>query len=441
MKDKNPKKKKSSFGIRLGQFIYLSFTCFNRNILWESASSCSYGFICSFVPIIFIITVIILSVVQISPGIISYIQDFVSDIAPMFDFSRIMNTVLNRHVLSAMDIVLGFWIIWMARKLSLSIIRGMNRIFGAESKHKNWWNQVLTFISEFALIIMVAVLILISFIIKNALNLPFFEGFIARFPRLISTGSNVIAQVLMYFIIFLCTVFSYKYLSGVLPPFRKCLFYAFLNTVVFYGLVKAFDFMVNRANYNLVFGTISSIIILIVKIYFFFVLFLLFAQMIYVSEYFDQLLKSQIYFLPQEQDISFAQSFIRMLFINPSILKNEENTLYYSANDVIFNPGDKVDQVFYLHKGIIAEEYDDGKITYLEAGSLLGTTLCIINGEHSTKATALTNCEMVSFTSEEFMQIIEKDPRAATKAVTNVHELTKELHYQRILSEMSEESN
>jgi len=435
------KKKKSSFTIRIGQFIFLSFNCFNRNILWESASSCAFGFICSFIPIVFIIAAIVLGIVRSSPTAIGFIQDFMAEIAPMINFSRIQEAVLNKHVLSAMDLLLAFWLIWVSRKLSLSIIRSMSRIFGAESQRKNWWNQVLTFISEFVLVLMVATLILSTFIIRDALNLPIFESIKGYFPNLNRTSSKVIAQSLMYFIIFLCTVFSYKFLSGVKPPFSKCFFYAVLNTLFFYGLVKLFNLMVNRQNYNLVYGTISYVFILLIKIYFFFVLFLLFAQMIYVSEYFDQLLKSQIYFLPQDENPTFAQSFIRMLFINPSILKNDENTIHYNAGDTIFKKGQNVEAVFYLHKGIVSETKSDKSMVYHEAGSLMGTSLCILNEKYQSNAVALTECEIISFSCDEFMQIIQKDPRAATRAVFQVHDLTKELNYKKLLEQMDKNSN
>lgn len=438
MKNTTKSKKRSPVTIKIGQFIYLSFTCFNRNLLWESASSCAFGFICSFVPIVFIISAIVMWLVRVSPGMITFIEGFLSDVAPVIDFSRILKVVMNRHTIGMMDVVLGFWIVWIARKLSLSIIRSMYRIFGAESKRKNWWNQVLTFISEFVLVIMVAVMIIATFIIRNALSRPVFETVITRFPIILSASSNVIAQFLMYFIIFVCTVFSYKFLTGVKPAFSKCFFYALLNTLFFSGLVKLFDLIVNTSNYNLVYGTISYVFILIIKIYFFFVLFLLFAQMIYVSEYFEQLLKSQIYFLPQEQDTNLAQSFIRLLFINPSSIQNEENTIYFNPNDKLFSPGQPVTQVYYLRKGIISETTEEGSIAYLEAGSLLGTSLCIINGKYESTAIALTKCEVVSFTSEEFMQILEKDPKAAAKSVQSIHRLTKQQNYKRSLTEKSE---
>lgn len=437
--NKGTKKTKSPFSIKLGQFIYLSFSCFNQNGLWESASSCSYGFICSFIPILLIITSIVFSVIRVSPVAIQHFQDFLNNLSPMLDFSSIVQiNLLSKHQFSAVDILLIFWVIWIARKLNLSIVLAMKRIFGSQTKKKNWWIQAVTLISEFAFIILVALLILATFILRKLLHQPIFEQIIQKWPFLSRTSSNVIATIVMYFILFICTLMAYKFLSGVFPSFKTCFICSFLNTVTFYGLVKLFDSLINRSNYNFVYGTISSIIIMIVKVYFFFVLFLFFAQTIYVTKFFDQLLKSQIYFLPKDLDAGLGQSFIRMLFINPSILQNEDNTIYYEAGQKIFNKGEEVNAVLYLHKGIISETHSDGSVSYIERGNLIGETQCIINGFYQGSAIALTKCEIVSFSEEEFMQIIQKDARVAKQAINRVNEFTKIHKYPKEISDQKD---
>lgn len=415
-------KRKVPFNVKMGQFLYLSFTNFAKNKLWESASSCSFGFVFSFVPIVLILLTVLLSILRVSSGMLNYLNTLAQNIAPLINFSPIVENLLKRHQFTAMDFVLVIWVIWMARKLFLSIVQGMTQIFGSVSQRKGWFNQLLTFICEFALIFVIAGIIMFSFAISQ-LAKSSFASTSDGLPKLLSQGSTALARILVYIVLFLCTFLIYKFISGTKPSFKQCILYAAINTVTFFIVSAFLDAFINKTNYNILYGTLSTLILLMVKVYFFFALFLLYAQMIYVSQFFDQLLKSQLYFLPEDQDDNLLQAFTRTLFINSSSIQNEENTANYKAGEIIFTKGEAVKSVFYLRKGII-EEKRGSEVNYIEHGTLIGETLCILNEKYTTSAKALTNCEILEFSSEEFMSILKADSKTASLAVTKVYEYT-----------------
>ena len=61
---------------KFSQFLFLSFKSGDDNILWESAASCSYSFIFSFIPVVMIIFTILISFLKITPEILGIVIEF-----------------------------------------------------------------------------------------------------------------------------------------------------------------------------------------------------------------------------------------------------------------------------------------------------------------------------------------------------------------------------
>ena len=167
MKNKTPKiqikLKRSQKLTKIGQIIYLTCTNFGSNNLLESASACSFGFIFSFVPLTLIIFTVLVGIIRVSPGILEYVNAFGAEIVSIVDIRPFINNILNKKNFHFFDIFLGVWIIWMARKMFLSIIRAMGIIFKSVVKRKGILNQALMFISEFILVIIIAAIIIFMF--------------------------------------------------------------------------------------------------------------------------------------------------------------------------------------------------------------------------------------------------------------------------------------
>ena len=148
------KKHKNTFA-KFCQFIYLSFSNFTKNNLWESAASCSFGFVFSFIPISLIILTLMVWLLKISPGIYTYVMQIAKTIEPVFDVKPYISQIMRTNKFTVLDIFLSFWIIWMARRLFSSIVRAMSKIFRSVSKRKNIFNQLFMFLAEFFLIFVV----------------------------------------------------------------------------------------------------------------------------------------------------------------------------------------------------------------------------------------------------------------------------------------------
>ncbi|MCR4631750.1 MAG: YihY/virulence factor BrkB family protein [Treponema sp.] len=412
---------------RFGQFLYLTISNFTKNNLWESASACAFGFIFSFVPVCLIIFTVLVGILKVYPNIYNFVISFTHQIENFVDIQPMLNTVMEMKSLNIFNIFLAVWIVWMARKLFNSIITAMNKVFRSVSKRKSWFNQILTFIIEFALVLIIAVIILATFAFSQLIELPFFRTLLENFPFLYSQFSHNIVSIIMYWIIFSCTFGSYRVVSGTKPEFRRCFFYAALNTASFFLVSFYINKFTNVTNYNTVYGTISSIILLMIKVYFFFLLFLFYAQMVYVSQFFVPLLRSEIYLLPTSESKGWYNSMRRLLFINPAMIQTAENTVNIKKDYLIYREADKVRYVYYLSKGRIVETSKRGEIVF-EKGSFIGDIQCILNEDYTGTAIAAEDCELISFTTEEFMAIIEKSHHAARKAISKISDYTASLY-------------
>ena len=142
-----------------------------------------------------------------------------------------------------------------------------------------------------------------------------------------------------------------------------------------------------------------------------------------ISQFFHTLLKYEIYQLPPSGTKGIGAYLRRFLFINPSQIQNEQNTVKLAAGEVLYRAEDKVEKVYYLKTGAINEASAQG-CTLRSQGSFLGDVQCILNETYQATGEALSDCELISFTAEEFMQIIERSHHAARKAISKISEYT-----------------
>ena len=408
---------------RFGQILYLTLSNFTKNALWESASACAFGFIFSFIPVTMIIFTVLVGILRIYPNIYNFIISFTEQFDAVVKITPVLDRLLQIRSFSSFNIFLAVWIIWMARKLFNSIIIAMNKVFRSVSKRKSWFNQILTFIIEFSITLIIAVIIIAAFIFSQIMSLPFFQTLLAYFPLLEKQSSSNLATFVLYFILFISTVIAYRIIPGTKPLLRRCVFYASLSTAAFFIVSWFLNIFMNVTNYNAVYGTISSLVVLMMKVYLFFVIFLFCAQMIYVSQFFDTLLRSEIYLLPAFESKGMGNYLRRFLFINPSEIQTEQNTVRLAIGEILYSKEDKVTKVYFLKSGAITEASDKG-FTLRSQGCFLGDVQCILNQTYQADTQALADCELISFTAEEFMDIIERSHHAARKAISKISEYT-----------------
>ena len=395
--------------------IYLTSVFYIQNNLDSCASACTFGFIFSFIPIIMMILTIFIGILRASPEIVEAISHEINNLTNVFDVNKFVENIYEGISFSWVNILLAIFIIWMARKLFITIIKGLYSIFNTEVPPRPFINQLLTIASEICIVIISSVVFFAAFTTRQLFSLPVFEKISFLSPVLFSSLSNVITNITLYFVLFIFSVFAYKIGTGSKPPLRVCFLCSALCIGIFYICIIVISFFINKANYNTIYGVLSNLIILLFEVYIFFSLFMYFAQLIYTFQYFDSLLLAELYLIPQQENTNLIDSIKKLLFIKPAALMTEE-IINISKGQNIYNKDNKADGIFYVVEGTVEEITDNETKTY-KKGSFFGDVDFLLNINRSNCVIAKEDCKLIHFSNEAFSKLIEKNPQVAAKAI------------------------
>lgn len=409
---------KSGF-IHISQIVYLTVRAFFQNNLGICASACTLGFIFSFIPLLMLGLAIFIGVLHTFPNILEEFSSVLKNIAPFFDVNSYISGLESGFVLNWVNVFLALFVIWMARKMFSCVIQSLSLIFKTVSPRRPVLNEIFTFAGEVLLVIVTGFTFFASFVTRQVFKFTIFESFASTFPFLFSHLSNFLVNLVLYVIIFLMTFFAYKFCSGTKPKTRLCLISALACTLFFYVAITIISFFMNRANYDTIYGVLSSLIILLFEVYIFFNLFLLFAQMIFSVQFFYSSLLAELYLLPPSNVKTFADILRRAIFITPSAAMAEKNTITVPAGKKIYSLGESVEAVYYLICGSVKEIRNNSEKN-LSEGKFFGDLDFMIDTTHHTEAVALTECKIVKISIEDFDSLLDKNPKAALKAMTRL---------------------
>lgn len=357
-------------------------------------------------------------ILQSNPNALNYVLALGNKFQDFYDIRPFVESFMKIKGFSWVEIVLAVWLVWMARRFFLSIAQSMKRIFRSVTEPVNFGVQAMTFLAELLLIIAVILIVMISFLMNEIFKSEIFEFLDDLFPLIHKLSSTFLTEGIFYFIVFVFTAAVYRYESRSKPRVRLCLLNAFLCTLCFFGISIFYNFFYDHSRVNLVYGAISAVIFLMMKVYTFFMLFLFFAQFIYVSQNYASLLFGELYFLPQ-QDEGIIPRIKRSIFFQPTILQTPENTVLFSAGQTIFQENDPADSVYYITKGEIEENYR-GQVLLRSKGTFIGERSCLITKYRLYTAVALTDVELIKIPQTDYVDFLSGNPPALTKFVRKI---------------------
>ncbi len=420
------KTKLKGFFSKIGQTTYLTSIFYFENNLGNAASACTFGFIFSFIPILMVIITSCIGIIKINPAIAEWIINWSKQFNLFFNVEEYINRISGMHSITGINIVLAFFIIWMARKLFASIISGMANIFRKKAPVRPIFNQLLTFIGEILLVLVCAVVFFTTFISRQILTLPLFEHIKQYVPILFSNLSNNIVLISFYSVLFIFTSICYRVMSGTKPPIKLCLLNSILCIVVFYVVVTIISKTINKANYSTIYGALSSMMILLFEVWFFFIIFMTCAQILYVEQFFDSLLIGELYLMPEHDKTGLFNTLRRVLFITPSSLMKKDNIVNYNAGEPIYTKDSEVEFIYFIVEGQVSEYRNQTEIIH-EKGTSFGEPEFMLNSKRISESYAKTPCTILQIPSHDFSELIEKNPKAAAKAMSSISYYTEKL--------------
>ncbi len=258
-------------GMPLYDVLVFFFRGLFKGVLTYRAAAIAFNFFLALIPFVMFLFTLIPFVTGEHYQI--YLLDLLQEVIPSNIFAMVKNTVVeiisrpNQGLLSA-----GFFMaIYFATNGVDAIIEGFNQSYHTTIK-RPWWKQKMV---AFVLMLVLSFLIFISF---SLLGFGEFSIHLLNEKQLLTSGVSIYSlQLLRWLIILLVTLLSTSilYYFGQLKTIREDVRYRFfsagsvLSTSLFIvGGVVIKLYFENFSRYNILYGSIGSLIILLVWIYY-----------------------------------------------------------------------------------------------------------------------------------------------------------------------------
>ena len=421
MKNSKQKSKKKRTTLRtIAQTLYFTFKFFFSNDLFAYASACTFGFLFSFIPVSMLILVILFRVLHASPDMVQQIFGSNEQIMKFMNLDAVAKTISEIKTITNFEVVVGIAIIFMARRFFSSIISSINRIFHMQIPVRPLITQLIIFAGEAILVVGTSIVIFLFTTARAITRYPIFSRVFHIPPVLLSTMTDFTLNTLPYLFVFIIVLICYKGASRSKPQFKICLNSSLLCVVSFIAVQKIMGHFINLNNYNIVYGVLSNTIVLLLEAFFFFTIFLFFAEMVFVRQYFDSLLMGELYLLPDRDDTSRLATIKRLLFIRPDyLLKKKKSVLKVEKGGKIYSHGERGQFTYYIASGSVLITRKNN-LSYLDAGSFFGEEACLLDEIRNEDATAYTDVKLIRIPEEDFFTLLEKNPSANNKALSQI---------------------
>lgn len=388
------------------------------NDILSYSSACTFGFLFSFIPTIMIILVILLRFLHASPDTIINLISETEIFSSTVNISDMVSNILAVKKIGSFEIVLGLGIMWMARRFFSSVMAGMNAIYKSAVKSKPVVNQIIIFAGEAVMVIASSVIIFLLMSFRTIKRTQFLTEILS--DRLVKIATSRLINTLPIIILFVVVLALYKEMSTGRPTWKASSIAASFCTVTFWLFQRLMSIFGSMYKYNIVYGVLSNVVILLLDVSFFFLFFFFFAQYLFVYQYFDELLLGELYVLPDRDETSLFPSIKRLLFIRPDYLLHETvNVIHLKKGEYVYRTNEEDDGTYYIAHGAV-QILRHNNISFAERGDFFGEQACILNETRKEDVTAYTDVELVRIDSKTFLSLLDKNPEAGRKALSQI---------------------
>jgi len=409
------------------QRLIITVELYFGNGLANHSAACAYGFLLSIAPILLLIAFILSVAFKASPNAISALITGIPILENLFNEEWLVSDFLTLSKPGISGIIYAVTIIWAGSILSLSMQRGLKTIFPGDKVR----NPVADFLVTLAIEAVVLIIILTA-IFSSRTAMWFYRvfAFLPEISLLLFVTSHTGVRFSSILLLWLFSFLAYLLVPVNRPRKFSALQGAFI-CIIAYSCVSLFlRFILDISRYNFLYGTLGSVVILLVNVYFFFNFFLLGAQFAFVTDSFDALFFSklrQITVIPDEETevkkFALNRIFSRLLY-NLYFPDNGKMTKYlrrYEKGRIIFKQGDVVDDIYYLLHGEVEvflsssqDETDSpAKLDFaadkVKAGSFFGEMGHLLSEERSATIIAKTDVSVFVLPPHLFDTVLKYD--------------------------------
>jgi membrane protein len=408
-------------GKTLLQRVWISIQYFGSNGLANHAAAGAYGFLLSLMPALLIVAFLVSLIYSSPPHDVAGLILQMGFLGDVFDIGSTVERFLNALHPGFTGLTSLAGMLLSAIVFAFSMQRGLNSIFPntkAANPVKKW---LVPLGLELAVILFV-------FIVVASAHLSL---------MLFGTDSNGGRMKIVYLLfpfagLSLLSLGAYSLVPDGHPGWRSSLSGTVLCISVYAVLSVFFNVFINPARYNIMYGTLSNLILLLVKVYFFFVLFFIGAQFAFVCEYFDALLFIKLRMIRSASGVFFIDKF---LFSPAANERLQKYVRVYKPGETIFLQGEDSHDIYYILSGsasiyINKKNGEQNRIALIEADNFFGEMGHVLANRRSATAKADSALTALVLPPSLFVQILTIDRNADNKVIETLSERLKQTNEQ-----------
>lgn len=348
-------KKMAETGKTFLRHLYITFEFFGKNALANHAAAGAYAFLLSAAPMLLLAASFLLMAFSSVPGAAEVLLQTMPFAEAIFDAEAdLLSGMLYGAASPGIPELLGVLsMFWAGRIFAVFMGRSFKIIFPGENNRGAVLDNIVTLAVELAVLLLILGAILFS---RYAISLYYAAGFLPSVFANIYLGdfqavglSRALAAGVLGFLAF--------QLIPANSPGKLSAVYGAIFCAVLYGAAAWFlDFFLMQPRYNLIYGALGNIVILLINVYFFFMTFFLGAQFASVSASFEALC-----FMRLRETVNAGGGEVasgkktlrgRLSGLFGTVDKNlEKYRRRYAKGETIMCKGDTDQDVFFLLEG------------------------------------------------------------------------------------------
>jgi YihY family inner membrane protein len=400
------------------QRIWITLQYFGGNGLANHAAAGAYGFLLSLMPALLIVAYFIFVLFASSSQEAAQIILRMGFLGSAFDINSTVERFLDTLNPGFTGITSLISMLWAAIVFAFSMQRGLNSIFLSGAKASN---PIKSYLIPLGLEVTVILFVFITVIGAHLYFLLFGTNAVRGIVYIVFT-------ILPFLGLGLLTFGAYRIVPNGQPNWKSALAGAVLCTAIYAILSALFTVFINPESYHVIYGTLGDLILLLAKVYFFFMFFFIGAQFAFVVEYFDALLFIRLRMARSNPSSFFIDKFLFAFIKNGRLQKYCRS---YHQDEMIFLQGEDSHDIYYILSGeahIYLNNKKNGcqeRIAVITADNFFGEMGHVLANKRSATAKAAADLTALVMPPCLFQRILTIDQNADNKVIEMLSERLK----------------
>jgi membrane protein len=393
---------------------------FGEHELANHAAAGAYAFLLSATPAVLLVLGIASTLLSASPAAIAGAERLMAGSLGALDVSDVVGSFFGRPLSGFAAIIGAVSLIWSVRLLVVTIQRSFHVIWGEEATKRSLLGSLASLALELA-----AIVAIVAMLAGAEAASVLIQGLEKSFGPVIGRALDKLARAAPSFVLFAIVGLSYWLVPKRRPRRRIAAGAAALCTILYAAFSSLFRIFIATERYDLVYGVIGSLILLLVNVYTFFSLYLYFAELAYVEEHLDALLFGRFGRLSLGAATSKFES---ALFMEPDRLFRNFGKAF-SRGESVFEAGDTGGEAYFVHRGkigiFLSTVEGERQVAEVARGEVFGEMAYILSEPRNATARALEDTVLLELPPSVFETYIRSSAEASRGLIATLSERLK----------------